>query len=190
MAFVVLFDANVLYPNVLRDLLLRIAQSGFVQAKWTDEILDEVFRNLRKNRPDLDPLKLDRTRSLMNAAVRDCLVKGYEPLVTTLELPDPDDRHVLAAAIKAQARVIVTANLRDFPEQVLGRWNVEAQSADDFVLDRIELSERVVVEAVRRIVDARRAPPTGVAEVLDALERCGLRKSVAALRRCEEGDQE
>ncbi|MFD6067694.1 hypothetical protein [Amycolatopsis lurida] len=76
MAFVVLFDANVLYPNVLRDLLLRIAQSGFVQAKWTDEILDEGFRNLRKNRPDLDPLKLDRTRNLMNAAVLDCLVKG------------------------------------------------------------------------------------------------------------------
>ncbi|MFD6067693.1 hypothetical protein [Amycolatopsis lurida] len=75
---------------------------------------------------------------------------------------------MLAAAIKAQARVIVTANLRDFPEWVLGRWNVEAQSADDFVLDRIELSERVVVEAVRRIVDARRAPPAGVAEVLDA----------------------
>ncbi|WP_340686272.1 PIN domain-containing protein [Amycolatopsis coloradensis] len=116
MAFVVLCDANVLYPNVLRDFLLRIAQSGFVRAKWTDEILDEVFRNLRKNRPDLDPLKLDRTRQLMNAAVRDCLVTGYEPLVTTLELPDLDDRHVLAAAIKAQARVIVTENLRDFPK--------------------------------------------------------------------------
>ncbi|MBE1574894.1 hypothetical protein ACFORH_39635 [Amycolatopsis roodepoortensis] len=93
-------------------------------------------------------------------------------------------------AIKAQARVIVTENLRDFPDRVLGRWNVEAQSADDFVLDRIELGQRVVVEAVRRIVDARRAPPASVAEVLDALERCGLRKSVAALRRGEEPDQE
>ncbi|MFD5249706.1 PIN domain-containing protein [Amycolatopsis sp. NPDC058340] len=93
----VLFDADVLYPNVLRDLLLRIAQSGFVQAKWTDEILDEVFRNLRRNRPDLDPRKLDRTRHLMNASVRDCLVTGYEPLVATLDLPDRDDRHVLAA---------------------------------------------------------------------------------------------
>ncbi|OLZ60226.1 PIN domain-containing protein [Amycolatopsis keratiniphila subsp. nogabecina] len=186
MAFVVLFDANVLYPNVLRDLLLRIAQSGFVQAKWTDEILDEVFRNVRKNRPDLDPGKLDRTRHLMNASVRDCLVVGYEPLIATLDLPDPDDRHVLAAAIKAQARVIVTENLRDFPGRALGPWNVEAQTSDDFVLDRIELCERVVVEAVRRIVDSRRAPPTSVSEVLDALERCGLRKSVAALRSGQE----
>ncbi|MEU8414186.1 PIN domain-containing protein [Amycolatopsis japonica] len=119
----------------------------------------------------------------MNASVRDCLVTGYEPLVVTLDLPDPDDRHVLAAAIKAQAQVIVTENLRDFPGRVLGQWNVEAQSSDDFVLDRIELCERVVVEAVRRIADSRRAPPTSVSEVLDALERCGLRKSVAALRR-------
>ncbi|MFC9253100.1 PIN domain-containing protein [Amycolatopsis thailandensis] len=111
----VLFDANVLYPNVLRDLLIRIAQSGFVQAKWTDEILDEVFRNLKENRPDLDPRKLDRTRNLMNASVRDCLVTGYEPLVTALDLPDPDDRHVLAAAIKARARVIVTEKPAGLP---------------------------------------------------------------------------
>ncbi|MFD5094907.1 PIN domain-containing protein [Amycolatopsis thailandensis] len=181
----VLFDANVLYPNVLRDLLIRIAQSGFVQAKWTDEILDEVFRNLKENRPDLDPRKLDRTRNLMNASVRDCLVTGYEPLVTALDLPDPDDRHVLAAAIKARARVIVTENLRDFPERILGQWNIEAQGADDFVLERIELCERVVLDAVRQIVASRRAP-TSVADVLDALERCGLCRSAAALRSGQE----
>jgi len=180
--FVVLFDANVLYPNALRDLLIRIAQSGLVQAKWTDEILDEVFRNLKENRPELDPGKLDRTRELMNRSVRDCLVTGYEPLVQVLDLPDPDDRHVLAAAVKAQAQVIVTENLRDFPEQVLGRWNIEAQSADDFVLDRIALHRRIVVEAVLRIADSRRAPPTSFGEVLDALERTGLSRSVAELR--------
>jgi hypothetical protein len=78
-AFVVLYDANVLYPNALRDLLIRLAQGPrpFVQAKWTDEILDEVFRNLKKNRPDLDETKLNRTRVLMNNAIRDVLVTGY-----------------------------------------------------------------------------------------------------------------
>lgn len=76
MALVVVYDANVLYPSTLRDLLIRIAQSGLVQAKWSDAILDEMFRNLIKNRPDLDPVRLDRTRALMNRAVRDCLVTG------------------------------------------------------------------------------------------------------------------
>ncbi|GAB3449507.1 hypothetical protein GCM10027517_35850 [Phycicoccus ginsengisoli] len=99
MTFVVVYDANVLYPSTLRDLLIRIAQAGLVQAKWTEQILDEVFTNLRANRPDLDPTKLGRTRQLMNAAVRDCLVTGYEPLIASVVLPDPDDRHVLAAAI-------------------------------------------------------------------------------------------
>lgn len=81
MPFVVLYDANVLYPSTLRDLLIRIAQAGLVQAKWTDQILDEAFSNLAKNRPDLDPARLARTRELMNRAVRDCLVTGFEPLI-------------------------------------------------------------------------------------------------------------
>jgi cytosine/adenosine deaminase-related metal-dependent hydrolase len=118
----------------------------------------------------------------MNRSVRDCLVTGYEPLVPAVTLPDPDDRHVLAAAIKAQARVIVTENLRDFPDHALRRWNIEAQSADDFILDRIELHRRIVVEAVLRIAGSRRAPPTSFADVLDALERTGLSRSVAELR--------
>ena len=91
MAFVVLYDANVLYPSTLRDLLIRIAQAGLVQAKWTDQILDEVFRNLIANRPDLDSARLARTRELMSKAVRDCLVTGYEPLIDALQLPDPTD---------------------------------------------------------------------------------------------------
>ena len=107
MAFTVVYDADVLYPSTLRDLLIRLAQAGLVQAKWTDQILDETFRNTQRNRPDLDPRNLDRTRELMLRAVRDCLVKGYEPLIDVLDLPDPDDRHVLAAAIKARAQLIV-----------------------------------------------------------------------------------
>jgi hypothetical protein len=88
----VLYDANVLYPSMLRDLLIRVAQAGLVQAKWTDQILDEVFGNLATNRPDLDPQRLARTRELMNRAVRDCLVTGYEPLVAAVDLPDPGSR--------------------------------------------------------------------------------------------------
>jgi predicted nucleic acid-binding protein len=181
-SFVVLYDANVLYPNTLRDLLIRVAQAGLVQAKWTDQILDEVFGNLATNRPDLDPQGLARTRELMNRAVRDCLVTGYEPLVDALYLPDPDDRHVLAAAIKARAQVIVTHNLKDFPSTVLEEWDMEAKSADDFILDQIDLSHDSVYGAVQRIADSRRNPPARVSDVLAMLERDGLVESVAALR--------
>lgn len=81
MSFIVSYDANVLYPNSLRDLLIRVAQAGLVEAKWTDKILDETFRSLKRVRPDLDPAKLDRTRQLMNRAIRDVRVTGYEPLI-------------------------------------------------------------------------------------------------------------
>lgn len=182
MAFIVVYDANVLYPSTLRDLLIRIAQAGLVQAKWTDEILDEVFDNLTANRPDLDPNALTRTRELMVRAVRDCLVTGYDPLIKAIELPDPDDRHVLAAAIRARAQVIVTNNLSDFPDGTLRPWNVAAKAPDDIVLDQIDLNRQTVYGAVQRITDSWRRPPGTVEDVLASLEREGLIESVAALR--------
>jgi predicted nucleic acid-binding protein len=129
MGFVAVYDASVLYPSTTRDLLIRIAQAGLVQAKWTDTILDEVFTSLVKNRPDLDPARLGRTRELMAGAIRDVLVVGYQPLMEVLTLPDPDDRHVLAAAIRARAQLIVTGNLRDFPAAALAPRDVEARGA-------------------------------------------------------------
>lgn len=182
MSFVVLYDANVLYPSTLRDLLIRVAQAGLVQAKWTDQILDEVFDNLAANRPDLDAQRLARTRELMNRAVRDCLVTGYEALIDAIELPDPGDRHVLAAAIKARAQVIVTRNLKDFPSAVLEQWDMEAKSADDFILDQIDLNRDAVYGAVQRITDSRGNPPATFSDVLAMLERDGLVESAAALR--------
>lgn len=115
MAFVVIYDACVLYPAPLRDLLIRVARTGVVRAQWSNLILDECFRNILANRPDLSPGTLQRTRELMNKAVADSLVTGFEHLVDGLDLPDPDDRHVLAAAVRAGAQAIVTANLKDFP---------------------------------------------------------------------------
>lgn len=85
MAFTVVYDANVLYPAPLRDLLIRVAMTDVVRARWTDQILDECFRNVRAQRPGLAPFSLDRTRQLMNRAIRDVLVTGYEPLIEGLE---------------------------------------------------------------------------------------------------------
>lgn len=101
---IAVYDANVLYPAPLRDLLIRLAQAGLVQAKWTEMIHDEWTRNLLSNHSGITPEQVSRTRDLMNLAIRDSLVTGHEPLIETLQLPDPDDRHVLAAAIKAGAQ--------------------------------------------------------------------------------------
>jgi predicted nucleic acid-binding protein len=182
MCFVVVYDANVLYGNTLRDLLIRLAMTGRLQAKWTNRILDEMQRNLAANRPDIPDEKLGKLRLLMNSAVRDCLIEGYEPLVEGLKLPDADDRHVLAAAIKVRAQVIVTSNLRDFPPEHLMPWDIEAKSPDDFVLDQIDLDGRIVWACVQQIADSRLNPPETVDDVLDALERAGLVEAVAALR--------
>jgi len=107
MRYTVVFDACVLYPAPLRDLLLRLSISGLFSAKWTDQIHDEWITNLLETRPDLED-KLPRTHELMNQAVPDCLVTGYKSLIENLKLPDADDRHVLAAAIRAGAQAIVT----------------------------------------------------------------------------------
>jgi predicted nucleic acid-binding protein len=182
MPFIVVYDANVLYPNTLRDLLIRISQAGLVQAKWTEEILDEMLRALGENRPDVSPDKLGRLRELMNGAVRDCLISDYEPLIEGLKLPDLDDRHVLAAAIKCGAEVIVTANLRHFPADDLAQWDVEAKSPDGFVLDQVGINGQAVAACVQQIADSRTRPPQNIEDVLSQLERGGLVESIAALR--------
>ena len=171
MSIPVLYDACVLYGNEVRDLLMRIAISGMVRAHWTDEILDETFGNLIANRPDLSPERLAVTRERMNAAVPGALVGGYETLVEALKLPDPDDRHVLAAAITAGAVVIVTSNLNDFPAETLQPFGIEAKTPDDFVLDQISLDEGSVRDCVHQIARGRTRPPKTYEAVLNALER-------------------
>jgi hypothetical protein len=188
MAFVVLYDANVLYPNVLRDLLIRIGLSGLVQAKWTDRILDEMIDALHRNRPDIPPDKLGELRRLIVSSIPDCLVRGYEGFADGLKLPDEGDRHVVAAAIYANAQVIVTTNLRDFPADVLSPFNIEAKSPDDFVLDQIGIDGRVVWACVQQIADSRAKPPETVNDVIRQLENAGLVEAMALLRAPESWD--
>lgn len=170
MSFVVVYDANVLYRAPLRDLLLRLAGTRQFQARWTDRILDEAFENLARNRPDLDRTRLLRTRRLICEAVPDCLITGREPLAAGLTLPDVDDCHVLAAAIRAGAQVIVTFNLDDFPANALEPFGVEAQHPDEFVLNVIDLDPGAVVNVCRDQRAALQKPPQTLLEFLDTLE--------------------
>lgn len=181
-----IYDANILYPAALRDLFIRLAQAGLVRAKWTETIHDEWTRNLLEDNPRLSPDRLQRTRTLMNDAVRDCLVTGYQELIATLSLPDPDDRHVLAAAIHAGADVIVTGNLADFPAETLARFSIEAQHPDDFLVYLLDRAPGVVCAAVKRQRESLRNPPKTVEELLATLEGHGLPQAVARLRQFAE----
>ncbi|HVR63322.1 MAG TPA: PIN domain-containing protein [Polyangia bacterium] len=182
MPFVVLYDAAVLYPAPLRDLLLRVARTGLVRAHWTEQILDECFRNIIVNRPDLPPAALERTRQLMNQAVPNVLVTGHESLVDVLSLPDPDDRHVLAAAIKAGAQVIVTWNLTDFPATSLAPYGIEAIDPDEFIVNVLDLAPGAMTTVVSEQAAALKNPPITMADLLETLLRQGLVRAVARLR--------
>jgi predicted nucleic acid-binding protein len=179
---IAVYDANVLYPAPLRDLFIRLAQAGLVRARWTETIHDEWVRNVLKNNPNLDVERLARTRSLMNEAVRDCLVTGYDDLIDSLSLPDPDDRHVLAAAIRARAEIIVTFNRKDFPMETLARFDVEAQHPDDFLVALLDLVPELFHATFRRQREGLRNPPRTTEELLATLESQGLRQAVARLR--------
>jgi hypothetical protein len=186
MARVVLYDACVLYPAPLRDLLMRLALTGLFRARWTEEIHDEWIRSVLADRPDVTRESLVRCRELMDRHVPDCLVSGYEPLIPTLALPDPDDRHVLAAAIHGGAGAIVTFNLGDFPAPVLSQYNVEAVHPDEFVVRLWDESPESVLDAVRRQRAALRRPPKTAAEYLATLGQCRLSEAVSRLRPHEE----
>lgn len=179
--FTALFDACVLYPAPLRDLLLRLAASDFFRARWTDRIHDEWIANLLENRKDLTAARLVRTRRRMNDSVPNCLVTDYEGLIDTLELPDPDDRHVLAAAIRCQAGVIVSFNLKDFPQEALDPYGLEVQHPDQFVLHQIDLNRGAVAGAVKAQRAALKNPPLTSRELLDKLLQLGMAGTVSEL---------
>ena len=176
------FDANVLYPSGLRNFLMHLALTGIFRAHWSAQVHEEWIGNLLKNRPDLTRAKLERTRHLMDNALPDALVSGYEQLIDSIELPDRNDRHVLAAAIRCGASVIVTVNLRDFSKQALAEFSIEAQHPDDFVLAALETFPEFVVEAARNHRASLKNPPKTPDEYLAELEAQGLGKSVIALR--------
>jgi predicted nucleic acid-binding protein len=182
MAFSVVYDACVLFPAPLRDLLMRIAAAGLVRANWSDSILDECFSNIIEQRPDLSPEKLRRTRELMQQTIPEALVTGHEPLIESLSLPDPGDRHVLAAAIRCGAQVIVTSNLRDFPAASLSSFGIEAKHPDLFLRELLEIAPQSVCAIVEEQCADLRNPPRSRSDLLGILAEQGLTKTVERLR--------
>jgi predicted nucleic acid-binding protein len=178
----VIYDANVFYSAPLRDFLIELAKTGLFRARWTDAIHDEWIRAVLKNRPDLQWERFERTRNLMDQAAPSCLVKDYEAIIERLSLPDANDRHVLAAAISAQAHVIVTKNLRDFPSKVLRLYGMEAAHPDAFVLSLMRGDLDTVIGAARKLRSRLSRPPKSLNDFLATLERQELKSTAAELR--------
>lgn len=162
---------------------MRLALVELFRARWSHQIHAEWMRNLLANRPDLTPSQVDRTRNLMDENVLDAPVTGHETLIHGLTLPDPDDRHVLAAAIRCGADAIITYNLRDFPESDLAPYGIQAQHPDDFLVCQLDLSPPRVVRALKDQRAALKRNPRTLDQFLDTLESQQLVQTVARLRR-------
>lgn len=179
--FTVVLDANVFYPAPLRDFLLELATSGVYRARWTDEITDEWVRNLLRKRNDLTQARIDYTVEKMSEAVPGSLVTEYESIIAGLVLPDKNDRHVLAAAIKCSAQVIVTYNLKDFPASVLTPYGIEAKHPDEFLQDCYDLASSQVIGAVKSILSRLKNPPKSAQELIEIYRNQGLALTAASL---------
>lgn len=177
----VILDACVLYPSFLRDLLIRLGLTGMYQPKWSATIEDEWQRNLLATRADLTPEQIQRTATLMNKAVPDAMIIDFEPLIDSVDLPDVDDRHVVAAAVRSNAEIIVTFNLKDFPASALDAFGIEALHPDDFVMDMFDLNRALVLSAVTTQRSNLRKPPMSVDGYLEALLRQGMAQTVKEL---------
>lgn len=182
MAFTAFFDSNVLYPSELRSFLIYLALTDLFRAKWSEDVHKEWMTSLLKNRPDLSLKKLKRTRMLMDIAVPDALVRGYKGLIPSLRLPDPKDRHVLAAAIRGRADVIVTANLRDFQADTLQEYDIEAQHPDEFSMHLFHLAPETVCSAAREHQQSLKNPAKTGSEYLQTLSTLGLLQTASALK--------
>ncbi len=183
--YTVVYDACVMYPAPLRSLLMYLALSGQFRARWTDDIHREWMSNLLAARPDLTEASLERVRELMDSHVPGALVSGYESMIPGIILPDPGDRHVVAAGIQTRAEAIVTFNLKDFPDEALRPYNLRAIHPDDFITDLMGLNISVVLEAARLHRASLKKPPFTLRDYLDCLLKQRLPETVSKLRSFE-----
>jgi predicted nucleic acid-binding protein len=181
-----LLDANVLYPAPIRDILMQLAVEDLFRAKWTADIHQEWIEALLRNEPHRDRAALERTRTLMDTSVRDALITGYEAMIACLELPDAEDRHVLAAAIVGRCDVIVTQNLHDFPPDSLKPYGIEIPHPDDFLASHLRLAPGKFCIAIRKVRARLKNPPYSVEDYLATLTPAGTggdRRRTGTIRR-------
>lgn len=180
MAFPAVLDTCVLYPTYLCDTLLRLAETGAYRPLWSADILEELRRNLIEAGIPED--RVDRRIAHMRRAFPDALTTGYESLVEAMT-NDPKDRHVLAAAVRANAEAVVTFNTRDFSEASTKAYDVIAIQPDDFLLDQLDLYPALTIGVLEQQAASYRREPTTVGALLPLLERSGVPRFAAEIHR-------
>lgn len=175
-------DANVLYPALLRDLLLRLAIAGLCELRWSEQVQDEWIRNLVEVYPDR-AVALARTRALMEKALPAARTEGYESLMPSLALPDADDRHVLAAAIHSGAQVLLTFNLKDFPAERIPAGRVVVSHPDVWLASVMAQDEHLTFTVLNSMAAALRKPPLNYAQLAAALEKLNLPATASTVRK-------
>lgn len=186
---IVLLDACVLFPAPLRDFLMRLSTEGVFLPRWSATIHEEWMQNVLKLRPDLSLAKLERTRDLMLAYQPEALVTGFEKYIAKLELPDPQDRHVVAAAIEGSCEAIITFNLKDFPATVLKPYGLVALHPDMFIVQCFAESPTQVITALQKQHRSLKSPPRSLEELLKTLIQCGLPRTGNLLQKELQLDQ-
>jgi len=176
--FTIVLDACVLYPAPIRDVLLSLAAEGLFVVKWSDIIQNEWLRNLLANRPDLKKEQLFQTIKAMNLAFPNANVENFEVFISGVNLRDKDDRHVVACAIRCNADLIVTFNIKDFSTKELAKFGIEIQNPDELISNLIDINPKLVHKAISKMVKRLKNPKKTMDEVLTILEKCGLKKSV------------
>jgi predicted nucleic acid-binding protein len=179
--FTATLDANVLYPFQVRDVLLTLADAGLFRPIWSAEIMREWSEHLSDARPEKSAA-VARTVEMMNDAFPEASASGYEAIIDSLELPDPNDRHVLAVAIRTASTVIVTENLKDFPDHVVAPYDIEVKTADEFILASIQLYPTEAVAALRFMREGYTRPAMNGEEMLVALIAAGLVATAGELK--------
>lgn len=174
--FTAVIDANVFYGIRVTSLILHLAQADLFRARWSEKIHEEWISNLHRNR-GLAREKLQKRREAIDASVLDCLVTDYQALECGLSLPDPNDRHVFAAALKARANCIVTFNLADFPSSALDPAGIAATHPDQFLIELFGISQTQFTEAVWQDFHHYKAPPLTFDQYIDDLRKSGVPKT-------------
>lgn len=167
----VLLDANVLVDAQLRDLLLWAAEEGLVDVRWSDQILEEARRALT-NQLGLPAENVARLLDALNRAFPHAGVADYEAILDTLTMPDPDDRHVLAAAIHGECDMLLTSNIKDFPESALpSDADLLVMRPDDGLRTLVEANPQSMAAIARRLVAGLRRPSTTLEQYIERLEQ-------------------
>lgn len=183
--FTAILDANVLFTKLQCDALLSLADAGLYAAKWSADIEREWMASRLEKYPGSEEVNAEKARQMCEA-IPDCMVTGYEPFIQFLELPDPNDRHVLAAAIVGHADAIVTSNLKDFPAEVLKKHSIEVLTPDVFIVNQITLNQPRALAALRQMRLRWKNPKHTPESLIELFEMRGMPLTSVHLLNCLE----